>query len=310
LSKVEGKVCVVTGAGSGIGRALAVELGRRGAKGIAISDVDEGSAKETAELIGSSSRVEIHAAGLDVGDRDAFADYATTVAGHFGAVHQIYNNAGIADSEPVDQFGYDRYERVLKVNLWGVIHGTKEFLPHLIASGDGHVVNVSSLNGIMAQAGLSAYCASKFGVRGFTESVALDLKEEGHPVRATVVHPGGVKTGIASSALDWAKQSGREVTAEQEETWQQSIASELEAKVAEVSARFPGVPVEVVTHRDPPRAAEIIVDGVEANKPRILVGGDAKLMDAVIRIAPRRWPVFFSLLQRRFEKEFESKRRG
>ena len=290
MSKVEGKVCVVTGAGSGIGRALAVELGRRGAKGIAISDVDEGSAKETAELIGSSSRVEIHAAGLDVGDRDAFADYATTVAGHVGAVPQIYNNAGIADSEPVDQFGYDRYERVLKVNLWGVIHGTKEFLPHLIASGDGHVVNVSSLNGIMAQAGLSAYCASKFGVRGFTESVALDLKEEGHPVRATVVHPGGVKTGIASSALDWAKQSGREVTAEQEER-----------------ARFYN---EKLLKMDPPRAAEIIVDGVEANKPRILVGGDAKLMDAVIRIAPRRWPVFFSLLQRRFEKEFESKRRG
>ena len=171
-----------------------------------------------------------------------------------------------------------------------MIHGTKEFLPHLIASGDGHVVNVSSLNGIMAQAGLSAYCASKFGVRGFTESVALDLKEEGHPVRATVVHPGGVKTGIASSALDWAKQSGREVTAEQEER-----------------ARFYN---EKLLKMDPPRAAEIIVDGVEANKPRILVGGDAKLMDAVIRIAPRRWPVFFSLLQRRFEKEFESKRRG
>jgi NAD(P)-dependent dehydrogenase (short-subunit alcohol dehydrogenase family) len=287
LSKVEGKVCVVTGAGSGIGRALAVELARRGASGIAISDVNEESAQETAALIGSSGGVEVHSSALDVSDREAFANYAASVAEHFGVVHQIYNNAGIADSEPVDQFDYDRYERVLNINLWGVIYGTKEFLPHLIASGDGHIVNVSSLNGIMAQAGLSAYCASKFGVRGFTESVALDLKEEGHPVRATVIHPGGVKTGIASSALAWAKQSGREVTAEQEDR-----------------ARFYN---EKLLKMDPPRAAAIIVDGVEANRPRVLVGSDARLMDTVIRIAPRRWPTFFSLLQRRFEKEFESR---
>lgn len=288
MSKVEGKVCVVTGAGSGIGRALAVELARRGAKGVAISDVDESSVQETATLIGSSNGLDVHSSRLDVSDRGAFVNYAASVADHFGVVHQVYNNAGIADSEPVDQFDYDRYERVLNINLWGVIYGTKEFLPHLIASGDGHIVNLSSLNGIMAQAGLSAYCASKFGVRGFTESVALDLEEAGHPVRATVIHPGGVKTGIASSALAWAKQSGREVTAEQEER-----------------ANFYN---EKLLKMDPARAAEIIVNGVEANKPRILVGSDAKLLDAVVRIAPRRWPAFFALLHRRFEKEFEAKR--
>jgi NAD(P)-dependent dehydrogenase (short-subunit alcohol dehydrogenase family) len=285
MSEVRGKVCVVTGAGSGIGRALAIELAERGARALAISDINEVSVEETASLL-KGREVEVHTARLDVSDREAFAAYATEVAERFGVVHQIYNNAGIADNDPVEEFEYDRYERVLNINLWGVIYGTKEFLPHLIASGDGHIVNVSSLNGIMAQAGLSAYCASKFAVRGFTESVAFDLKDEGHPVRTTVVHPGGIKTGIATSALEWAKQTGREITTEHEQR-----------------AKFYN---EKLLKMDPSRAAQIVVNGVEANNPRVLVGNDAKLLDALVRFMPRRWPKAFDLLQRRFEKQMEA----
>lgn len=285
MSQVRGKVCVVTGAGSGIGRALAIELARRGAKAVAISDINLETAEETVALIGGGT--EVHAATLDVSDREAVAAYATEVAGRFGQVHQIYNNAGIADNGPVTEFDYDRYERIMSVNFWGVVNGTKEFLPHLIASGDGHVVNVSSLNGIMAQEGLSAYCSSKFAVRGFTESIAFDLRAEGLPVRTTVVHPGGIKTSIADSALKWAKDTGQDVTPEHEER-----------------TRFYN---EKLLKMDPARAAEIVINGVESNNPRVLVGNDAKVIDALVRLMPRRWPKAFGLLQRRFEKELEDR---
>ncbi|HNK34576.1 MAG TPA: SDR family oxidoreductase [Solirubrobacterales bacterium] len=285
MSEVRGKVCVVTGAGSGIGRALALELARRGARAVAISDIKLETAQATAELIGAGT--EIHTAALDVSDREAFAAYASEVAGTFGQVHQIYNNAGVADNDPITEFDYDRYERILNVNLWGVIYGTKEFLPHLIASGDGHVINVSSLNGIMAQQGLSAYCASKFAVRGFTESVAFDLKGEGLPVRTTVVHPGGIKTSIADSAMEWARSAGLPVTPEQE------------ARKAFYN--------EKLLKMDPARAARIVIDGVESNNPRVLVGNDAKMLDALVRLMPRRWPMAFGLLERRFEKELEAR---
>ena len=212
MSAVRGKVCAVTGAGSGIGRALALELARRGARGVAISDVSQAGLDATAAALGAPA--EVHATVLDVADAEAVAGWADAVAAHFGTVHQVFNNAGIADSGPVEEFSLEDYRRVLEVNLWGVIHGTKAFLGHLIASGDGHVVNVSSLNGIMAQSGLSAYCASKFAVRGFTETLALELAEAGHPVRTTVVHPGGVRTNIARAALASAEASGREVTEE------------------------------------------------------------------------------------------------
>jgi len=272
---------VVTGAGSGIGRALALELAKRGARALAISDIDEESVSRTAAILESSGGVEVHAAKLDVGDRAEFASYATTVAERFGIVHQLYNNAGIADSDPIEWFDYERYERILGINLWGVIHGTKEFLPHLIASGDGHLVNVSSINGIMAQRELSGYCASKFAVRGFTESVALDMQAEGHPVRVTVVHPGGVRTEIANSALEWAKKSGLPVTAEHEE--RNRVYNEKLLKM------------------DPDRAAQIIVGGVESDRPRILIGNDARFLDALVRVAPRSWPKVIRRIERRYE---------
>ena len=264
MSSVSGKVAAVTGAGSGIGRALALGLARRSA-GLALSDVDVTGLQETAGAARALG-AEVFAERLDVADRDAVLVHADTVAGRFGVVHQVYNNAGIAFSRPVLESDWEDYDRVLGVNLWGVIHGTKAFLPHLVASGDGHVVNISSVNGYLAQPKASHYCTSKFAVRGFTESLRAELLQAGHPVRVTVVHPGGIRTNIASNAVRAAHERGLELTA----------ADEARRRFYE----------EKILKMDPAAAAETIVAGVEAGKPRVLVGSDAKALDALVRLLP------------------------
>lgn len=277
-ARVRGKVAVVTGAGSGIGRELAAELARRGAR-LAVSDLDEAGLAGTTEQL-KALGAEVHAAPLDVSDRPAVEAYATTVAAHFGVVHQVYNNAGVAGGgRSVLDNDWAAYERTLAVNLFGVIHGTKAFLPHLVASGDGHVVNVSSLNGIMGQPALSDYCAAKFGVRGFTEALRGELLAAGHPVRVSVVHPGGVRTNIATAALERARREGAEVTARDE------------ARTRVYNEKLLKMPAQ--------RAARIIVAGVEAGRPRILVGGDARAVDVLVRLAPRWYPKFAARLERR-----------
>ncbi|SHG25927.1 SDR family NAD(P)-dependent oxidoreductase [Geodermatophilus nigrescens] len=278
MSSVRGKVAVVTGAGSGIGRQLAFELAKRGAR-LALSDVDElglGQTADRAKALGA----EVHTARVDVSDRDAVVAYADAVAAHFGVVHQVYNNAGISGGgRSVLDTDWETYDRTLGVNLFGVIHGTKAFLPHLVASGDGHVVNVSSLNGFMAQPTLSAYCASKFAVRGFTEVVRSEMVAGGHPVQVTVVHPGGVKTNIASSTAREAQAQGIELSAA--EVARQRVYDEKLLKM----------PAE--------QAARIVVDGVEAGKPRVRVGRDAVLVDRLVRLLPARYPVLAAWYDRK-----------
>lgn len=276
MSSVQGKVAVVTGAGSGIGRQLAVELARRGAR-LAVSDVDEAGLAATAaraEALGA----QVHRARLDVTDRAAVTGYADVVAGHFGVVHQVYNNAGVAGGAPVLDSDWADYDRILGVNLFGVLHGTKAFLPHLVASGDGHVVNVSSLNGIMAQASINAYSASKFAVRGFTEALRAEMLLAGHPVQVTVVHPGGVRTNIATAALEHARTQGAVTPAD-------------EARMRVYNEKLLRMPAE--------QAARIVVDGVEAGKPRVLVGNDAKAVDLLVRLFPATYPRIAARLQRR-----------
>lgn len=262
-SPVQGKVAAVTGGGSGIGRALAIELSSRGAA-VSTCDVDEVGLKETASLCGG----DVHTAVVDMTDRDAVRAYAAEVVDRFGVAHQVYNNAGIAFSESVLDSDWADYERVLGVNLNGVIHGTQAFLPHLIASGAGHVVNVSSLNGYFAQPNMSHYCASKFAVRGFTESLRTEMLLEGHPVKVSVVHPGGIATNISDNALALARKAGHEITA----------AHEARTRTYR----------EKLLRMDPQRAARIIVDGVEKGRPRIRVGSDAVFIDRLVRLAPAR----------------------
>jgi NADP-dependent 3-hydroxy acid dehydrogenase YdfG len=260
-----GKVVVVTGAGSGIGQALATELGRSGAK-VAISDVDtEGLAvtEERLKAIGAPVKVD----RLDVTEREAFELYAGAVKQHFGKVNQIYNNAGIAYTGDIEVTQYKDIERVMDVDFWGVVNGTKAFLPHLIESGDGHVVNVSSLFGIFSVPGQAAYNAAKFAVRGFTEALRQEMAMAKHPVKVTTVHPGGVKTAIA-----------RNMTA----------ADGIDIK--ELSKTFD----KKLAGTTPEKAATIILDAVRKNKARVLVGPDAKALDLIVRVTGSGYQRLFS----------------
>ena len=277
MSTVHSKVTVVTGAGSGIGRQLAIELARRGAR-LAVSDVDDLGLGETADRVKALGAV-VHAAHLDVSDRPAVGAYAATVAGHFGVVHQVYNNAGVAGGgRTVLDADWSDYERTLAIDLFGVIHGTKAFLPHLIASGDGHVVNVSSINGYVGQPSLSDYSAAKFGVRGFTEALRGEMLAGRHPVQVSVVHPGGVRTNIATAAAAHAET-------------EHGPSPEWNVRARMYNEKLLRMPVE--------QAARIVIDGVEADKPRILVGSDARLLDLIVRLAPRRYPKLAALVERK-----------
>ena len=260
-----GKVAVVTGAGSGIGQALALELGRSGAK-LAISDVDlDGLAVTEARLKAIGAPVK--ADRLDVTEREAFELYADAVKAHFGKVNQIYNNAGIAYTGDIEVSSYKDIERVMDVDFWGVVNGTKAFLPHLIESGDGHVVNVSSLFGIFSVPGQAAYNAAKFAVRGFTEALRQEMVAGKRPVKVTTVHPGGIKTAIARNAA-----AAEGIDAEK-------LAKTFDKKLAKTT---------------PERAAVIILDAVRKNKARVLVGADAKVLDVIVRITGSGYQRLFS----------------
>lgn len=250
----EGKVAVVTGAGSGIGQALAVELARSGAK-LAISDVDTEGLAATAERL-TAMGAPVKSDRLDVTEREAFQVYADAVNEHYGIVNQIYNNAGIAFIGDVEDTQFKDFERVMDIDYWGVVNGTKLFLPHLIASGDGHVINVSSVFGLLSVPSQAAYNAAKFAVRGFTEALRQEMLIAGHPVKVTCVHPGGIKTAIVRNA---AAAEGMD---------KDKLAKTFDKRLASTS---------------PQRAARIILDGVRKNKARVLVGNDAVALDLLAR---------------------------
>ncbi|MGW4092777.1 SDR family NAD(P)-dependent oxidoreductase [Nocardia sp. NPDC004750] len=267
----ENKVCVITGAGSGIGRALAVNLARRGAK-LALSDIDVDGLNETVrrcEQLGA----EVKSDRLNVVEREAVILYADAVKAHFGTVHQVYNNAGIAHHGEVIRSEYKDFERVMDVDFWGVVNGTKAFLPMVIESGDGHVVNVSSLFGLIAIPGQSAYNAAKFAVRGFTESLRQEMLVARHPVKVTCVHPGGIKTAVARNA---------------------TYAEGIDAKSA--ATMFDR---KLAIHT-PEMAAQTIVEGVRKGHGRVLIGWEAKLLDLFVRVTASGYQRIAANVERRF----------
>ena len=271
MKTLKNKVVVITGAGSGIGRALAVEVASKGAI-VAISDVNEAGLAETVELVKAAGAPEVRSDKLDVSDRDSFAAYAAAVAEQFGRVNVVINNAGVTMTGDFEDMTLDEFDWIMGINVNGVVTGTHVFLPHLIASGDGHVVNISSLFGLISIPGQSAYNASKYAVRGFTEALREEMLIAGHPVGVTCVHPGGVKTGIVRNGRSTAHQDG----------------AALEELFSKRLARM-----------EPSRAAEIIVKAILSNKPRQLVGVDAHIIHQFAKLTGARYQDVFATVTKR-----------
>jgi NAD(P)-dependent dehydrogenase (short-subunit alcohol dehydrogenase family) len=262
VRSLDDKVVVITGAASGIGRALAVDVARRHAR-VAISDIDEAGLAETVERAKAAGAREVRSDRLDVADRAAFAAYAVAVAEHFGRVDVVVNNAGVALAGDVEDLEYADMDWIIGIDYWGVVHGTKEFLPHLIASGDGHLVNMSSLFGLVSMPGQSMYSSAKYAVRGFSEALREELLVAGHPVGVTVVHPGGIRTAIARNA----RVSPREEHAARARLFDEKLAT-----------------------MSPERAAALIVEkGILGGKARLLVGRDAHVTHHLARLTGSRY---------------------
>ncbi|HEY8525695.1 MAG TPA: SDR family oxidoreductase [Acidimicrobiales bacterium] len=257
MKDFEGRVAAITGAASGIGRALAEELSRRGCH-LALSDIDEAGLAETAARC--DGRVTVTTHRVDVADREAVHAWADKVVADHGKVNLAVNNAGVAVGANIRSMSYEDLDWLMGINFWGVVHGTKAFLPHLEAAGEGHIVNLSSIFGLISIPTQSAYNAAKFAVRGFTDALRIELKIERSPVSCTTVHPGGVKTNIV--------RNGR-----------------FDAEAREMAlGEDPGDRFERVAFTRPEVAARQILAAVERDKRRVLIGPDAKAVDLVSRL--------------------------
>ncbi len=258
MKKLKGKVAAVTGAGSGIGRALAANLVKSGCN-VAISDVNEDTLQETKEIIGNSDvRVSTHV--VDVANREQVSRYADEVVKQHGQVDVIINNAGVSVSNTFEDISYEDFEWVININLWGVIYGTKAFLPYLKMQPEGHIVNISSMNGMIPFPGSSPYATSKFAVRGFNKVLMQELR--GSSIGITSVHPGIIRTNITRNSRFYK-------TTKPGKTHEDAI--EIFDKVTMMSAD---------------RAARIIISGIRRNKKRLMVGFDARLVDLMARMFP------------------------
>jgi NAD(P)-dependent dehydrogenase (short-subunit alcohol dehydrogenase family) len=272
MKDFKNKVAAITGAGSGMGRELAVQLAERGCH-VAISDVNEQGLAETAELARRHG-VKVTTAKVDVASKDAVYAWAEQVARDHGKVNLIFNNAGVALGATVEGMKYEDFNWLFNINFWGVVYGTKAFLPHLKAAGEGHIINTSSVFGLMGVPSQSAYNAAKFGVRGFTESLRQELDMMNCGVSATSVHPGGIKTNIARAA--------------RQDTSVGTLGFDEKAAAADFEKNF------ITTAAD---AARTIIKAVEKNKRRVLVGPDAYVVDWIVRLFPalyQRIMVFFA----------------
>lgn len=261
-----GKVAAITGAASGIGRTLALELARRGCH-LALSDIDDTGLGETAEMA-RRERVNVSTSRIDVADRDSVYAWADAVATTHGKVNLIFNNAGVGLSVHLDVVSQTDFEWIMGINFWGVVYGTQAFLPHLKMSGDGHVINMSSVLGMLAMPSQGAYSASKFAVRGYTEALRMELDLANEGVSATCVHPGGVATNIVKSGRidpSMAAQSGMTTDTQR----------------AHAEGQIKGTTAE--------SAALQILTAVERNDRRVVIGKDARLMDTLVRLMGARY---------------------
>lgn len=271
MKSFNGKVAAITGAASGMGRTLALQLADEGAS-LSLSDVDTNGLKETVKLAQEAAankgrKIKITSQKLDVSDKEAMYAWADKTAADHGKVNLIFNNAGVAYATPVYAIDYEKFDWLMGINFWGVVYGTKAFLPHLQAAGEGHIINTSSLFGLCAQPTQSVYNASKFAVRGFTESLRQELDMMNCGVSATCVHPGGIKTAIA-------RKSKGEPALEEFMGTNHEDGKDFFEKFFITTAE---------------KAADIILKAVRKDKRRILVGPDAVALDAMTRAMPERY---------------------
>jgi short-subunit dehydrogenase len=273
--RLKERTAVVTGAGSGIGRAIAQSLAQRGCH-LALADISEAGLAETAGLV-KSANVRVTSHKLDVADREAVAAFPDIVAAAHGRVALLVNNAGVAISGTFDQVSEHDFEWLFEINFWAVVRLTRAFMPLLKANDEARIVNLSSLFGLISPPGQTAYAASKFAVRGFSNSLRFEL--QGSNVGVTVVHPGGIATKIADNARRPAGTSNTEVNEQ-----------------IERARRVLTMP--------PAQAGEIIVKAVERRAARVLVGRDAKMMALLERLAPvSYWNILGPLLRRSADTE-------
>ncbi len=270
MKDFKNKVAAITGAGSGIGRALAINLAQQGCH-LALSDVSAKGLEETAQML-QGYGVKVTTDILDVSDREAVYAWADKTAREHGKVNMIFNNAGVALSGTVGALSLEDYQWIMDINFNGVLYGTKAFLPHLEAAGEGHIINTSSIFGLASQPLMSGYNASKFAVRGLTESLRQDLEISRSPVSCSCVHPGGIKTNIAKSAR--MDDSCAQVTGTSEE---------------EATKEF-----EKLFITTPDKAAKTILNGVRKNSRRILIGPDARMFDLLVRMLPATYQWIFT----------------
>jgi len=269
------KVAAITGAGSGMGRALALELAARGCA-VAIADVGPAALNETESMLrGTKVKVSCHL--VDVADRAAMEQFAEDVVRVHGKVNLVFNNAGVSVTNTVEKLSYDDFEWLMNINFWGVVHGTKAFLPYLRKVDEAHIINTSSIFGVVAFPSQGAYNASKFAVRGFTEALRQELA--GTHIGVSCVQPGGVKTNIVKTSRYYATDNEAPTKDEMTRSFEQLAA---------------------LTPRD---AAMQILRGVENNRGRVLVGKDAKLLAWIQRLFPesyaRRLGTMTGMLMRR-----------
>jgi short-subunit dehydrogenase len=264
------RTAVITGAGSGIGRAVAQSLARRGCH-LALADISEPGLAETAQLLDGSG-IEVSCHQLDVADRAAVAALPQAVMTRHGRVDLLFNNAGVALAGTFEQISEADFDWLFEINFGAMVRLTRAFMPYLMASDDARIVNMSSLFGLISPPGQTAYSASKFAVRGFSNALRFEL--EGSTVGVTVVHPGGVATRIAENARRPASTSNAEV-----------------AEQLEKARRLLTMP--------PAEAGEIIVRAAERRAPRVVVGGQAKVMALIERVAPVSYWTILGLLARR-----------
>jgi short-subunit dehydrogenase len=274
MTTIRGSAAAVTGAAGGIGRALALELAARGCD-LALADRDEAGLHATAAEIGRAGSQKVTAHRVDVGEPQQIADFAEAATLAHPGLNIVVNNAGVALLGQFNEIDQAQMDWLMNINFWGVVHSTRAFLPHLARQREAHIVNLSSIFGIIAPPGQTAYAAAKFAVRGFSESLRHELQMAASPVRLSVVHPGGVATNIVRNS-----RAGTGVTDN--------------ARRAQTIERF-----DAVARTTPAAAALRIIAGIEKNRPRILIGNDARFMDLLQRFRPG---TYWAVLARRIAK--------